>query len=147
MNTTIKPLKSKQYLYSSCTVALILCASTNVYATDWALIKKTNDYELLVDMDSYNESAGLPFISAKTVFTNPKNDTINGKNLWYLEEYFTSQFNCKFHTYKPLQSYFYKNKLIASQKGIKLFMPLENGSKHAAVATLACQVHQMVGGM
>jgi hypothetical protein len=129
-------------------LALTLFTSFNTFATDWATIKKTNKYELLVDMDSYNESAGLPFITTKTIFNIPINRQINGKNLSYIEEHSISQFNCSTHTYKIFESHFFKpkNKLILSGKGMESFKTLEKGSDMASISSLVCQVHQMVSG-
>jgi len=140
--------KIKYYKYLSPAIALLLCTSIEASATDWASIKKNKDYELLVDMDSYNESEGLPFITAKTVFNGLKSFDLSGGKMKYIEEHSKSQFNCKLHTYKVLETHFYqpKNKLVGSQKGFKSFKPLEKGSDHASIASLVCQVHQMVGG-
>ena len=140
--------KINYYRYLNAVIALLLCTSIEANATDWASIKKNKGYELLVDMDSYNESEGLPFITAKTVFNGLKSFDINGEKVSYIEEHSTSQFNFKLHTYKVLETHFYqpKNKPVGNQKGLKPFKPLEKGSAHASIASLVCQVHQMVGG-
>lgn len=136
------------YSYLKPLLMLVLLSSFDTSAADWASIKKTKNYELLVDMDSYNESAGLPFITAKTIFNSPKSYALNGKKLSYIEELSTSQFDCKLHTYKVLETHFYKqkNKLAGSQKSVSPFILLEKNSDSASIASLVCQVHQMVGG-
>jgi hypothetical protein len=148
MNKQKKYKKINYYRYLNTVIVLSLCTSIEANAADWTPIKKNKAYELLVDMDSYNESEGLPFITAKTVFNGSKNFELNGKKGSYIEEHSTSQFNCKLHTYKVLETHFYKpkNKLVGNQKGFKLFKPLENGSDNASIASLVCQVHKMVGG-
>jgi hypothetical protein len=140
--------KINYYKYLSSAITIFVCTSIEANATDWASIKKNKNYELLVDMDSYNESEGLPFITAKTVFNSPKNFDLNGKNVGVIAEHSINQFNCKLHTYKILETHFYqeKNKLIGSQKRFKPFKPLEKGTDSAVIAGLVCQVHQMVGG-
>lgn len=129
-------------------LALTLFTSFNTFAADWASIKKTNQYDLLVDMDSYNESANLPFITTKTSFKSAIKHQINGKILLYIEELSISQFNCNMNTYKVLETHFFKpkNKLILSEKGMGSFKTLEKGSDMASISSLVCQVHQMVSG-
>lgn len=127
---------------------ITILVSFDVQAADWTSIKKTKDYELIVDMDSYNESAGLPFITTKTIFYGTQKSGFKGKPFLYIEELSTNQFNCKLHTYKTLTTHFYqlKHKLVASKDGMQKFEALEKGSNNALISTLVCQVHQMVGG-
>lgn len=148
MNHHRKYKKFHDYRHLSFFFVLSMLFSFDVMGADWTSIKKTNEYELLVDMDSYNESAGLPFITTKTILNKPKGNAINGKNLLYIEEVSTSLFNCKLHTYKVLVTQFFQhnNKLVSSKKGVMLFEPLEKGSDHASISSLVCQVHQMVSG-
>ena len=148
MNHTLKDKKINNYRHLSHLFLLSMLVSFEALSADWTSIKKTKDYELLVDIDSYNESAGLPFITAKTVFNKPKSYAFKGKNVLYSEEVSTSLFNCKLHTYKVLETHFfqYNNQLVSSKKGVTPFEPLEIGSDHASISSLVCQVHQMVGG-
>ncbi len=148
MNHHRKYKKFHDYRHLSHFFVLSVLVSFDVMSADWTSIKKTKEYELLVDMDSYNESTGLPFITTKTVFNKPKSYTPNGKNLLYIEEVSTSIFNCKLHTYKVLATHFFQhnNKLVSSKKGVMPFEPLEKGSDNASISSLVCQVHQMVGG-
>ncbi|HYN55451.1 MAG TPA: surface-adhesin E family protein [Methylotenera sp.] len=147
MNHRRKYKKSNEYKYLINFFALSMLVSFDAMSADWTSIKKTNEYELLVDMDSYNESAGLPFITTKTILNKPKGNALNGKNLLYIEEVSTSLFNCKLHAYKVLVTHFFQhNKLVGSKKGVMPFEPLEKGSNNASISSLVCQVHQMVGG-
>lgn len=148
MNHYRKYKKFNNYRHLSNFFALSMLVSFDVMSADWTSIKKTKEYQLLVDMDSYNESAGLPFITTKTILNKPKSYALNGKKLLYIAEVSTSLFNCKLHTYKVLMTHFYQqnNKLIDSKKGMQPFEPLEKGSNHASISSLVCQVHQMVGG-
>ncbi len=148
MNHHRKYKKVNNYRHLSYLFALSMLVSFDVMGADWTSIKKTKEYQLLVDMDSYNESTGLPFITTKTVFNKPKGYASNGKNLLYIEEVSISLFNCKLHTYKVLVTHFFQqnNKLVNSKKGVMPFEPLEKGSDHASISSLVCQVHQMVGG-
>ena len=148
MNHHKKYKNINNYRHLSHLFLLSMLVSFDAMSADWASIKKTKEYELLVDMDSYNESAGLPFITAKTVFNKPKSYASNGKKLLYIEEVSTSLFNCKLHTYKVLVTHFFQqnNQLVSSKKGVMPFESLEKGSDHASISSLVCQVHQMVGG-
>lgn len=125
---------------------LIFCTSIPSSAEDWTSIKKTKDYELLVDMDSYNETNHLPYITAKTVYKYPKNGLVSGKKITYLEAHATTQFNCKLNQYKTLDTRYFKNKLLAANKPKSSFQPIKGGSDHATTASLVCQVHKMLGG-
>lgn len=125
---------------------LIFCTNNPSFAADWASIKKTNEYELLVDMDSYNQTNHLPYITAKTVYKVPKNGLMNSKKITYLEEHATTQFNCKLQLYKTLETRYFKNKLLATNKPKNSFQPLTPGSDHETTASLVCQVHKMLGG-
>ncbi len=135
--------KNKILAYS---YGLILCASSASFAADWASIKNTKDYELLVDMDSYNETNHLPYITAKTVYKYPKNVLLNSKKIVYVEELSTNQFNCKLQLYKPLETRYFNNILLATNKPQSSFVPLKPGSDHATIASLVCQVHKMLSG-
>lgn len=131
------------------TFGLLLCTSSQIYAADWESIKKTNDYELFVDMDSYNVSDGLPLITAKTVFIHPKSIVLSNKKIVFIKELSAKQFNCKLQSYKQLETRFLnkKNVLIWSEKGVKSFEPLETNSNNATISSLVCQVHKMLGGI
>jgi hypothetical protein len=138
--------KINQYKLLTYTCGLLLSFSNHSFAADWASIKKTKDYELLVDMDSYNETNQLPYITAKTVYKYPKDGLLNSKKIIYLEEHSTTQFNCKLQLYKTLETRYFNNKLLATNKPFSSFQPLKRGSDHAATASLVCQVHKMLGG-
>lgn len=138
--------KINQYNLLTYACGLLLSFSNHSIAADWASIKKTKDYELLVDMDSYNETNHLPFITAKTVYKYPKNGLLNSKKIIYLEEHSTTQFNCKSQLYKTLETRYFKNQLLATTKPLSSFQPLKRNSDHAATASLVCQVHKMLGG-
>jgi hypothetical protein len=138
--------KINQYKLLTYACGFMLSFSNHGFAADWATIKKAKDYELLVDMDSYNETNYLPFITAKTVYKYPKNRLLNSKKIIYLEEHSTTQFNCKLQLYKTLEIRYFKNKLLATTNPLSSFQPLKRGSDHEATASLVCQVHKMLGG-
>jgi hypothetical protein len=122
------------------------CVSAN--AADWTSIKKTTDHELWVDMDSYNESGGLPYITAKTVYKKPKMLAVKGIQLHYLEVHTKNQYDCKKLASKVLETRLYdaKNKLIDTKASVKAFEQIKSGSDDAIVASLTCQVYKMLGG-
>jgi hypothetical protein len=128
---------------------LLFCSSADIYAADWASIKKTKDYELLVDMDSYNVSQGLPFITAKKRFNSPKKIAFNGYAQLYIEEQAKKLFNCKLQSYRVLETSYFKKKniLIGTEKGVNSFIKLKPASDDATTANLVCQVHKMLGGL
>lgn len=126
----------------------LLLTSNHNFAADWTTIKKTKDYELLVDMDSYNETQGLPFITANYIFYKTQKHVAGNTKIEFTEEHATSQFNCKTRMYKTLESNFYKSKgvLARSLKGDDSFKPIKKNSDNSTIASLVCQVHQMLGG-
>lgn len=138
------PQKACFYLLST----IFCCAVFEAVAADWTSISQDKNSEMLVDMDSYNESDGLPYISSKTLFLKPQNDRKNGLNFSYSESRSTTQFNCTLHTFKDNATQFYSanKKLVGNKKSDGLFKPISAGSKYAALESLVCQVHKMVGG-
>lgn len=139
-----KIINKNRILAYSC--GLILCTSSASFAADWASIKNNKDYDLLVDMDSYNETNNLPYITAKTIYKHPKNVLLNSKKIVYVEELSTKQFNCKSQLYKTLETRYFNNILLATNKPKSSFMPIKPGSDHATIASLVCQVHKMLSG-
>ena len=137
-------LKACIYLLAAVTCCNVLQAD----AADWTTISKTKQHEMLVDMDSYNETDGMPYISTKTLFTKPQSYRKNALKFSYKESHVTSQFNCTQHTVKNSAKQFVDvhKKLIGSEQGDNAFKPVVAGSKDAALESLVCQVHQMVGG-
>jgi hypothetical protein len=140
--------KRNKYMMLSSLFGCYVFAYTSSYAADWTTIKKTKDYELLVDMDSYNETQKLPFITAKYAFYKPKNLDIGNTKILFIEEHVTSLFNCKTNSYKTIESHFFKSKgmLVGSVKGDNSFKAVVKSSDNATIASLACQVHKMLGG-
>ena len=132
-----------------CAVGIVVCCTIfEAAAADWTSISKTKQDEVLVDMDSYNESAGIPYISTKTLYVKPQNYRQNSLKFSYSESHATTQFNCNAHAYKINSTQFYSanKKLLGSEKGDMSFKPVTAGSKNAALESLVCQVHKMVGG-
>ena len=127
---------------------ILLAISINVMAVEWDSIIKKADYEIFVDIDSYNVTNGFPYFLTKTIFAKSQSLTSNKKLISYLYEVKNTQFNCKQPLFKVTSIDFYsqKNKLLSSEKLTAEFQPITLGSDEYSVAQLACQVHQMVGG-
>lgn len=137
--------------HRACTLAvgaMLCCTVYKAAAADWTPISKTKQHEVLVDMDSYNESAGMPYISTKTRYVKPQIYQKSLIKISYSESHSTAQFNCSAHTYKINSTQFYgaNKKLIGSEKGDISFKPITADSKEAELESLVCQVHKMVGG-
>ncbi|MES2580864.1 MAG: surface-adhesin E family protein [Pseudomonadota bacterium] len=146
--TTLKLSKRPKNAGTYLLAAISCCTIFEAAAADWTSISKTKQNEMLVDMDSYNESAGIPYITAKTVFLMPQNYRKNAFKFSYKESHSTSQFNCALHTFKTNATQFFdaNKKLVGSEKGDDSFKPIVAGSKDASLESLVCQVHKMVGG-
>lgn len=148
MNNKNYNKKTLKYNGLAILISAMTLGSTSADAADWTSIKKSTEYELWVDMDSYNESNGLPYITAKTVYKKPKMLTVKGNKLHFLEAHTQHQYDCKKQASKILETRLYaaKNKLIDTKKGEKPFEQIKSGSDDAIVASLTCQVYKMVGG-
>ena len=148
-NTSAKPTK---HLAGQALVTLLLCASSAL-AADWESIIKTPQYEILVDIDSFNVRDGYPFIEAKKVFKTPQRYQYKGNYFMVLEHHSVTQFDCKLHRYKELGADYYNQdnqhkalQLVHHQNPSTVFQPVINNTNHAALESLVCQVHKMVGG-
>ncbi|WP_047540457.1 surface-adhesin E family protein [Methylotenera versatilis] len=144
----LKPRKSVQKACIYILSFLSFCTALEAVAADWTSISKTKQEEMLVDMDSYNESAGMPYITTKTLFLKPQNYRKNALKFIYSESHSTTQFNCALHTFKTNAMQFFdaNKKLVGSEIGDDFFKPVAANSKDAALESLVCQVHKMVGG-
>lgn len=133
----------KQVLIS----AVLYTISINAMAVEWDSIIKKDNYEIFVDIDSYNVTDGFPYFLTKTIFKKNQSLTSNKKLISYQYEVKNTQFNCKQPLFKVTSVDFYshKNKLLLAEKFTAEFKPITLGSDEYAVAQLACQVHQMVG--
>lgn len=140
--------KHNKYMMLFTIFGCFVLTSNISHAVDWSTIKKTKDYELLVDMDSYNETDGTPFITTKYAFYKPKKLVTENTKIEFIEEHVTSLFNCKAQSYKTLESHLFKSKgvLVKSFKNDVSFKPIKKGSDNETIASLVCQVHQMLGG-
>lgn len=133
---------------------VFLCASTlisysnQLVAEEWSSIIKKNAYEIFVDIDSYNQENGWPFMTTKTVYKTPQLLNKKPSSSTYVTHLAQWQFNCKNSVYRKRFSTFLdqKEKVIGQQTPIKHFQTIPVGSDIFAIGQLTCQVHQMVGG-
>lgn len=148
MNFKYDLKKYNKYKLLSCMLGCFLLTSNVSIAADWTSIKKTKDYELQVDMDSYNETDGLPFITAKQTFYKSQNLVKANNKIVFIKELTTNQFDCKAQLHKKLDSNFFNNQgaLVDSIKPDDLFKPIKKHSDVATIASLVCQVYKMLGG-
>lgn len=127
---------------------LLLCSTSPVMAEDWTSIIKNNDYEVLVDIDSYNVEGNTPYITAKTVFENSQTYLINKKKIQYETSIKKMLFNCAEPAYKTksIELYDKKNKLLVFENEVSSYKKIESNTKEFSIGQLTCQVHQMLGG-
>lgn len=133
---------------------VFLCASTlisfsnQLVAEEWSSIIKKNAYEIFVDIDSYNQENGWPFMTTKTVYKTPQLLNKKPSSSTYVTHVAQWQFNCKNPVYRKRFSTFLdqKERVIGQQTPIKHFQTIPVGSDIFAIGQLTCQVHQMVGG-
>ena len=128
--------------------AVLLTISIQTMAVEWNSIIKKADYEIFVDIDSYNAASGMPYFLTKTIFKKNQSLTINQKLISYQYEVKNTQFNCRQPLFKVTSIEFYsqKNKLLSLEKLTGEFKPITSGSDEFSIGQLACQVHQMLGG-
>jgi len=127
---------------------LMLCWISSALAEDWTTIIKNNDYEVLVDIDSYNVEENTPYITAKTIFESPQTYLINKKKIQYATSIKKMLFNCAEPTYKTktIQLYDKNNKLLVFENEVSSYKKIESNTKEFSIGQLTCQVHQMLGG-
>ncbi|MDI1309352.1 MAG: hypothetical protein PSV17_07950 [Methylotenera sp.] len=128
--------------------AVLLTISINVMAVEWDSIIKKADYEIFVDIDSYNVANGFPYFLTKTIFKKSQSLTNKKKLMTYQYVVKNTQFNCNQPLYKVTSLDFYSttNKLLMSEKLMNDFTALKSGTDEYSIAQLACQVHKMLGG-
>ncbi len=148
MKQTKKYYNFNKYLFIHIVISSLSLITLEASAADWTSISKTKEYEMLVDMDSYNESEGHPYITTKTIFKKLQNYHYKQSYFTYLENHSITQFNCALHTSRNTMTRFYdkKNNLTGSEKVNNEFKPVVVGSTNASLEGLICQVHKMVGG-
>jgi len=128
--------------------AVLLTISMQVLAVEWDSIIKKADYEIFVDIDSYNALNGLPYFLTKTIYKKTQPLTRNKKLISDQYVIKNTQFNCQQALFKVTSIDYYnqQNKLLISDKLTAAFKPILAASDEYFVAQLACQVHKMVGG-
>lgn len=117
------------------------------YAEDWSQISNQNGVATYVDMDSYNEKGGLPFIDTKNVYKTAQTQVNQGKKLTFYKNVQTTQFNCTTHTYRVLKNQLFDKSglVIYKEKSQSEFSFSEKNVFYKNLETLVCQVHRMVG--
>ncbi len=126
----------------------MLCGAANAMATEWTSIIKNDDYEVLVDIDSYNTEANAPYMTSKTIFKQPQTYLLNQKEVQYSTSITNRLFNCREAQYKiqSIALYNQKDQLLVAEKGIHTFKEIAAGSREFSIGQLTCQVHSMLGG-
>lgn len=117
-------------------------------AEDWTSIIKNNDYEVLVDIDSYNVEGKTPYITAKTIFESSQTHLLNKKKIQYATSIKNMLFNCAEQAYKTksIELYDKKNKLLVLEKEVSAFKKIQSNTTEFSIGQLTCQVHHMLGG-
>jgi len=117
-------------------------------AEDWTSIIKNNNYEVLVDIDSYNVEGNTPYITAKTILESSQTYLVNQKKIQYATSIKNMLFNCAEPVYKTksIELYDKNNKLLVLEKEVSAFKKIEANTTEFSIGQLTCQVHQMLGG-
>lgn len=128
--------------------SLLISISINGLAEDWTSIITKPDYEIQVDLDSYNTADGYPYIITKTIFNDAQTVALTSNKVAYTYHIKNTQFNCKDPQYKVTEMAFYnpKDKQLGTAPAQAQFSPAEQGTDEFSVGQLVCQVHRMVGG-
>lgn len=127
---------------------LLLCLASPAMAEDWSSIVNNNDYEVLVDIDSFNVEGNTPYITAKTMFKSSQIHSLNKKKIQYVTSIKNMLFNCAEPVYKTISIALYdkKNKLLVLEKKASAFKKIGVNTQEFLIGQLTCQVHQMLGG-
>lgn len=127
---------------------ILISHSIQLLAEELSSIIKKSAYEILVDIDSYNQENGWPYMTTKTVYKTPQLLPKSALSKTYITQLTQWQFNCKNPVYLTRSSTFYdlKNQVVGHAAPMKNFQAIPAKSDIFSVAQLTCQVHQMVGG-
>lgn len=130
------------------TAMLLVCSVPNVMAIEWTSIIKNKDYEIFVDIDSYNVEGSYPYLISKTIFNRPQIYSLNNKDMQYFVTIQNAQFNCDEPLFKvkSIDLYGLNSELLASKKGTAAFKKINANTHEFAIGQLTCQVHQMLAG-
>lgn len=127
---------------------ILISYSIQSLAEEWSSIIKKSEYEIFVDIDSYNQENGWPYMTTKTVYKKPQLLPKSALSKTYITQVTQWQFNCKNPVYLTRSSAFYdqKNQAIGHAAPMKNFQAIPAKSDIFSIGQLTCQVHQMVGG-
>ncbi|MCB5191855.1 hypothetical protein LG198_14065 [Methylobacillus arboreus] len=107
-----------------------------ISATEWESLVKKPGAELLVDLDSYDESGAYSSILAK----------LETRSKQHVAKQMKLEFDCDKQTYRTLAtaSFDAKGKLLNQTPGSREFQPLHQDENAQTIAGLVCQVRRMV---
>ncbi|MCB5187776.1 hypothetical protein LG200_07120 [Methylobacillus caricis] len=114
----------------------ILLFPVFAWAVEWESLVKTQDSELFVDLDSYDEHDAYSSIMAKVTANPPKTGNQADGMKQVVTKQMILEFDCKRHSYRALGTSFY-----GTNEG---FLPLSRDKDTKTIASLVCQVRQMV---
>lgn len=128
--------------------ALLISTSINGLAEDWTSIITKPNYEIQVDLDSYNTADGYPYIITKTRFNDAQALNQGASKVTYAYHVKRTQFNCNKPLYKVSSTTFFntQDKQVSTTPPQTAFITIEQGTDEFSVGQLVCQVHRMVGG-
>jgi hypothetical protein len=127
---------------------LLISTSMHSLAVEWTSIITKPDYEILVDIDSYNTADGYPYILTKTVFNTAQALKDASNSATYTYHIKNTQFNCSEPQYKVTSTRFFNGQAVAvaTAAAQTQFAVVAQDSDEFSVGQLVCQVHRMVGG-
>ena len=127
---------------------LLACSIPTAMAIEWTSIIKSKDYEIFVDIDSYNVEGNYPHLISKTIFNSPQTYLLNNKEMQYFITIQNVEFNCNEPLFKmkSIDLYDLNSELLTSKKGSAAFKKINANTHEFAIGQLTCQVHQMLAG-
>jgi hypothetical protein len=137
-----------KYPFIFLTANALITYSIQGLTEEWSSIIKKDGYEIFVDIDSYNQENGWPYMNTNTVYKKPQALNKTSPSKTYMSHVLQLQFNCKNPVYRSLSSTFYdsQHQAIGRVTPMKNFQAIPANSDIFSIGQLTCQVHQMVGG-
>lgn len=129
--------------------AWLLCfTASSCFAADWTPIIEKDDYQILVDIDSYKVEASLPLMTIKTLHKTAQTQQTDQKAVTYQSSVKNMQFNCQepYFRITSEQLFDQANQLAFANMQATDFKKIEMGTDTFSIGQLTCQVHQMLGG-
>jgi hypothetical protein len=134
-------------------IALALALLTTLvswsHATEWKALTHTSSSKVLIDLDSYSETDGIPSIWTKSIFPSAREIPGSRSRDRYVEQLSLLQFRCDEAMFRLDMSALYdaKGQVVAIVHGDEKFEHIVPDSTSSKIGEVVCQVQRSVRGL